>query len=71
VAKSEADSSLPTSADVKMVELYFRSIILKIKLYRIVIISVVLLGSEAWTLILRKEHRLQVFQNRMLRKVFG
>jgi hypothetical protein len=32
---------------------------------------VVLYGCETWSLILRKEHRLRVFENRVLRRIFG
>jgi hypothetical protein len=32
---------------------------------------VVLYGSETWSLTLREEHRLRVFENRVLRKIFG
>jgi hypothetical protein len=32
---------------------------------------VVLYGCETWSLILREEHRLRVFENRMLKKIFG
>jgi hypothetical protein len=32
---------------------------------------VVLYGCETWSLILREEHRLQVFENRVLRRIFG
>ena len=31
----------------------------------------VLYGCETWSLTLREEHRLRVFENRVLRKVFG
>jgi len=44
---------------------------LKIKIYRTVILSVVLYGCETWTLILREEGRLRVFGNRVLRRIFG
>ena len=44
---------------------------LKIKIYRTVILSVVLYGCETWSLTLREEHRLRVFENRMLRRIFG
>ena len=37
----------------------------------IVILLVVLYGCETWSLTLRKEHRLTVFDNRVLRKIFG
>jgi hypothetical protein len=44
---------------------------LKIKIYRTVILPVVLYGCEIWSLTLGKEHRLRVFENRVLRKIFG
>jgi hypothetical protein len=34
-------------------------------------LSVVLYGCETWSLTLRKEHRLRVFENRVLRRTFG
>jgi len=43
---------------------------LKIKIYRIIILPVVLYGCETWSLTLREECRLRVFENRVLR-VFG
>jgi hypothetical protein len=43
---------------------------LKIKIYRSIILPVVLYGCETWSLTLREEHRLRVFENRVLR-VFG
>jgi len=30
-----------------------------------------LYGCETWSLTLREEHRLRVFENRMLRRIFG
>jgi hypothetical protein len=44
---------------------------LKIKLYRIIILPVVLYGCETWSLTLREERRLRVLENRMFRRVFG
>jgi len=44
---------------------------LKTKIYRTIILSVVLYGCESWSLTFRKERRLRVFENRVLRKVFG
>jgi hypothetical protein len=44
---------------------------LKIKIYKTVILPVVLYGCETLSLTLRKEHRLRVFENRVLRKIFG
>jgi hypothetical protein len=42
---------------------------LKIKIYRNVILPVVLYGCETWSLTLGEEHRLRVFENRVLRKM--
>jgi hypothetical protein len=42
-----------------------------LKKYRIIILSVVLYGCETWSLTLREEHRLRVFENRVLRGIFG
>ena len=39
--------------------------------YLIKILSVVLYGCETWSLTLREERRLRVFENRVLRRVFG
>ena len=44
---------------------------LKIKIYRSIILPVVLYGCETWSLTLREERRLRVFENRVLRRVFG
>ena len=44
---------------------------LKIKIYRTIILPVVLYGCETWSLTLSKERRLRVFENRVLRRVFG
>ena len=43
---------------------------LKIKIYRTIILPVVLYGCETWSLIFREERRLRVFENRVLRRVF-
>jgi hypothetical protein len=44
---------------------------LKIKIHKTVILPVVLYGCEIWSLTLREERRLRVFENRVLRKIFG
>jgi len=44
---------------------------LKIKIFRTVILPVGLYGCETWSFILREEHRLRVFENRVLRRIFG
>ena len=47
------------------------SINLKIKLYRTIILCVVLCGRKTWSLPLREERRPRVFENRVLRRIFG
>jgi hypothetical protein len=44
---------------------------LKIRICKTIILLVVLYGCETWSLTLSEEHRLRVFENRMLRKIFG
>jgi hypothetical protein len=44
---------------------------LNIKIYETIILLVVLYGCETWSLTLREEHRLRVFENRVLRRIFG
>jgi hypothetical protein len=44
---------------------------IKITLYKTIILPMVLFGCETWSLILEKEHRLRVFENMVLRKIFG
>ena len=44
---------------------------LRIKIYRTEILPVVLYGIETWSLTLKEERRLRVFENRVLRKIFG
>jgi hypothetical protein len=44
---------------------------LKVKCKKTIILSVVLYGCETWSLTLREEHRLRVFENRVLRGIFG
>jgi hypothetical protein len=43
----------------------------KVKIYKIVILPVVMYGCETWSLMLREEHRLRVFENRVPRRIFG
>ncbi|KAJ4449913.1 hypothetical protein ANN_01320 [Periplaneta americana] len=44
---------------------------LKVKIYKTVILPVVLYGCETWALTFREEQRLRVFENKVLRKIFG
>jgi hypothetical protein len=44
---------------------------IKIKIYTTIILPVVLYGCETWSLNIKNEHRLWVFENRVLRRIFG
>jgi len=44
---------------------------INIKIYRIIILPLVLYGSETWSLTLCDERRLRVFRNSLLRRIFG
>ncbi|KAJ4444054.1 hypothetical protein ANN_05843 [Periplaneta americana] len=56
--KALSSSSLPSKS-------------LKVRIYKTVILPVVVYGCETWTLTLREEQRLRVFENKVLRKIFG
>jgi hypothetical protein len=43
----------------------------KAKIYTTIILPVVLYGCETWSLTLSEKHRLRVFENRVLRRIFG
>jgi hypothetical protein len=43
----------------------------KIRINKAIILPVVLYGYKTWSSALRKEHRLRVFDNRVLRRIFG
>jgi hypothetical protein len=44
---------------------------LKVKIFKTIILSVILYWCETWSVILREEHRLRVFEKRVLRRIFG
>ena len=44
---------------------------LKIKIYRTIILPVVLYGYETWSLTLREERKLKLVENMVLRRIFG
>ena len=44
---------------------------LMIKIYRNIILPIILYGCETWSLTLREERRLRVFENRVFRRIFG
>jgi hypothetical protein len=41
------------------------------RIYKTIILSVTLYGCETWSLTLREEHRLRVFEKKVLRRIFG
>jgi hypothetical protein len=44
---------------------------LKIRIFKTIILPVVLYGCHTWSLKLREGHRLSVFENRVLKRIFG
>jgi len=44
---------------------------LKIKIYRTIVLPVVLYGCETWSLILTEERKRRLFENMVLRRIFG
>jgi hypothetical protein len=60
---------LPFSLELISSRLLSKNI--KIIIYKTIILPVVLYGSETWSLTLRKEYRLRVFENRVMRGIFG
>ena len=58
----------------KIIDLLFSRLLsknLKIKIYRTIVLPVVLYGCETWSLTLREERKLRVFENMVLRRIFG
>jgi hypothetical protein len=43
----------------------------KVRIYKTIILPVVLYGCETWYLTVREEHKLRVLDNRVLRRIFG
>jgi hypothetical protein len=43
----------------------------KVKIHKTIILPIVLYGCETWSLTLREEHILRVFENRVIRRIFG
>jgi hypothetical protein len=42
-----------------------------VRIYKTIILPVVLYGCETWSLTVREEHKLGLFENRVLRRIFG
>jgi sorting nexin-29 len=69
--KSRLNSGNVSYHSVKNLSSRLTSKNLKIKIYKTVILPVVLYVCETWSLTLRRKHRLRVFENRELRRIFG
>jgi hypothetical protein len=52
-------------------DLNFLERFIKFRIYKIINLPAVLYGCETWSLILEEEHRLMVFENKVLRRIFG
>jgi hypothetical protein len=44
---------------------------IKVKIHRTIILPVVFYGCETWSHTLKEEHRLRMFERRVLRRIFG
>ena len=74
--QTESYSSLQTQWNKHIfgIMLYSTSILsknIKIQIYRSIILPGVLYACETWPLTLREEHRLRIFENRVLIRIFG
>jgi hypothetical protein len=59
------------SFSAKSFVFHLASKIVKIKVYRTIILPVVLNGYETWSLTFREERRLRMYENSVLRRIFG
>ena len=57
--------------DAKLLSSMLLSKNLKIKIYRTIILPITLYRCETWSLTLREERKLRVFENMVLRRIFG
>jgi hypothetical protein len=55
---------------IKRVSIALKTVYFMYEVYKIIILLVVLYRCETWSLLLR-EHRVRVFENRVLRRIFG
>ena len=67
----KAGNSCYYSVQILLSSLYISLRIWQIKIYKTIILPVVLYGCETWSLTLREEPRLRVFENRIPRLIFG
>jgi hypothetical protein len=55
----------------KLLSSHLLSKSVRIRMYKTIILPVVLYGCEPWSLMLREEHKLSMFENRVLRRMLG
>jgi hypothetical protein len=70
-SKTISESPILTFAVQNLLPSRLLSRNVKIKIYKTIILPVVLYGCETLYVTLREEHRLRVFENRVLRRIFG
>jgi len=66
-----ASATVAVYVSPAFIRVYFNCSNLKIKIYRTVILPVVLYGCETCSLTLQEERKLRVYENRVLRRIFG
>jgi hypothetical protein len=59
---------LPFGAEPFVLSLAVKHV--KVRIYKTIILPVVLHGCATWSLIVREKHKLKVFENRVLRRIF-
>jgi hypothetical protein len=57
-------------ANIRSITFCLLSKNVKVRIYKTIILPVVLYGCETWSLTVREEHKLRVFENRVLRRIF-
>jgi hypothetical protein len=67
-SRSRLNSGNACYHSVRLFSLHLLSRNVKVKTYKTAILSLGLYGCESWSLTLREEHRLRVYENRVLRK---
>jgi hypothetical protein len=68
--KSRLNSGMLATIRFSLLSSHLLARNVKVKIYKTIILPV-LYGCETWSLMLREEHRLRVFENRVLRRIFG
>jgi len=70
-AGGETTKSERTCGGIGGIKIFYVVVYFAINIYRAIILPLVLYGCETLSLTLREERRLRVFENRVLRRIFG